>query len=179
MKYWKPGMLHFEERTHPAPDGNLISGSLENEDPRWLQLIDGVVSVNSAAKATVQAQDAADAVVDAKTNAITNEYNTLNGIVIGKVQTDLFANSTESATANYLQLVMMMDDPTFFSDKGLLAEVDVKAADLITKIVDKGEALNTDLLVTNYATRLIQIAKEYAVYRHQKKDEFRAYKDSL
>ncbi len=184
MKYLieKNGYKYIEERSggqSEPPHSIGIWTFGDSEDPRWVIAVSGVLEVDYALKATVESQDAADAVTKAKSDAIYNEYVTLNNVVLTEASVKLFAQSPESATANYLELLMMRDSPSLFSSEGLLAEVDVKESDLITKIIDKGEPLDTDQKCLDYATRLIEVAAGYAVYRHRKKDEFRAYKESL
>jgi hypothetical protein len=181
MKYLveRNGVKFIEDATR-APADNIGEWTYGiSEDPRWIIATDGVLSIDFVEKAAVQAADALAAVETAKAVAIYNEYVTLNTVVLADVKAKLFAESPESATANYLELIMMRDSPASFSGQGLLAEVDVKQSDLITKIIDKGEPLDTDQKCLDYATRLIEISIEYAIYRHKKKDEFRAYKASL
>lgn len=174
----KDGVLILVEANGFVPEGAV--GLLPSgQDIRWMKYESSVLSVDSALKSTIENQDSDEAIESAKSTSIISEYLILNSTLTAELNAKFFSLSAESAIANYLEMMDMKANPSLYSGEGLMAEVDVKESDLITKVIDKGEALDTDQKCLDYSTRLLEIARDYLISRHKKKDDFRAYKDSL
>jgi len=161
------------------PEGEEIDWMIWGDytDPETSEVYKKAI-VDETLKASILAQRTADAAQKVKDDQVSDKYVTLTSEVTAEAQVKMYALSLDSAIANYLELVMMKNNPSKFAAAGLLAEVEVKASD-DSLLFSKGDALDTDVKVTDYATRLIEIAEDYAIYRHQKKDTFRADKAAI
>ena len=110
-----------------------------------------------------------------KEKQVAKKYNKLIQETSDKARESLFSLSTEGAMANYLELLLMRTNALEFSLSGIQAELDVFDS-FGTKVITKYEVLDTIEKVDQYSSLLLQKALEYAIFRHQKKDKFRADK---
>ena len=162
-------------------NGDPIQSTDANEDPIFEDIstiVGKKLAVDEALKIIVQAQDADDAAVKSKDDQVSSAYGAMVSDVSAKASVDMFSLSLEGAIANYLELLMMQNNLSKFAAAGLLAEVEVKDSNDVL-LFSKGDALNTSQKVSDYASRLIEIAEDYAIYRHTKKDTFRSDKDTI
>ena len=96
-----------------------------------------------------------------KEKRIGDKYQTLNDEVLAEMQQVYGTTNPDSAVANYLTWLAMKANPGAFSGAGLKARFDVVGFTI-------GDALDDNAKVTDYATKCLDNADTYAVYREQK-----------
>lgn len=115
----------------------------------------------------------ANAVIDGLKALILVKYNEMNEQVLVQMYNVFGTTNPDSASAYKQTWELMKEKPALFRDEGLLVERQILAADGMTILFQAGAALNDDFSVVTYATRLIQMAEEYAVYRMKRIQQFR------
>lgn len=107
-----------------------------------------------------------------KDKRISEAYNLMQKLVLDEMKVVYNTTNPESATASYLTWMSMKNTPASFSTAGLLAKHSIGT-------ITVGDALNTDALVLEYASGMIELSENYAVFREQKIQEFVATKTAI
>lgn len=113
-----------------------------------------------------------------KVDAITVKYNELQADVLAEMATVFNTTKPESAQAYHETWKKMKEGPSAYAGEGLTAEREVRNAtnDIIFA---EGDALDTNQKVTDYATRLLEIADLYAITRMKRIKQFRDEKAAI
>ena len=176
----------FDPEDHP---GKVLGGILEevevpddfDKDTMAFSIVDHKVEydeetqepVYAVNQDKVDAKTAADKVteVDGKFRDMVQELSTPIPAVFG-------AGTEISAVTNVITWMRMLANPSKWSGAGLVARMDVEAADS-TSLFSKGDALDTDQKITDYATRLLEIVDDYGIDREKKISAFDAEKETI
>lgn len=161
---------------------NTVCRAPENEDIAWLEIVDDVdeitgkkAVVNEAIKAQVLADRAAAKTVQ---DAIETAYNSMKTDIYNELYEVFRTKEPATATAHYETWKKMKEAPTGYSSLGLKVDHQVNNADG-TELFDPGSALDTDQKVVAYATRKVEQAEAYGVYRMQRLQQFQNEKAAL
>ena len=130
--------------------------------PKW------EISVDQVAKAALEAEEAKK-VQDAAA------YDSFIKDLYDKMYEVFRTRNTETATADFETWKDMKAAPAKYANLGLKVDHQIDDASG-TELFSAGSALDTEAKVLSFATRKVEQAEEYAVYRIKKKQE---YKDSL
>lgn len=116
--------------------------------------------------------------IDALKQIQVNElYDQLNEEVLEEMKDVFGTTKTESATANYETWKLMRDNPASFSATGLVCDMDLY--DGQTKVMEKGQALDSADEIQKYAILRIKLALDYANWRLLKVQTFSLAKDAI
>lgn len=149
------------------------------EDKALISLVDQVdpitgrsqwVAIIDPAKVAIRE---ANNLVKAKQAEVAKKYILMNEEILTEMYNTFGTTNPDSANAYKQTWELMKSKPSIFRDEGLLVERQILAADGMTILFEAGAALNDDFSVVTYATRLIQMAEEYAVYRMKRIQQFR------
>lgn len=164
------GLLPEGERIDWMEIGDIV-------DPETSEVTQGPI-VNETTKAAVLAQDAADQAVKDKADQVTARYNEMTQAVYDEMENIFYTKKSDSATANYEMWKHMKDNAALYSGKGLKAEYQLNNADA-TELYSPGSALDTDAKIVAYATRKLEQADEYIVWRSDRIQQFRNERDII
>lgn len=103
---------------------------------------------------------------------VTAAYDSMIQDVVGQMHSVFGTSNPTTANANYETYKVMTETPALFSSEGLVAEIEVKDS-LGVILFNKGDALDTDQKVVDYASRLVVLIKDYGVYRMKRKKQFK------
>jgi|GEM_PF-6030386 len=100
-----------------------------------------------------------------------SDYATLEKDIYDKMYEVFRTKSTDTANADHETWKLMAQNPSSYEGLGLKTshQVDDSAG---TELFSPGSALDTAEKITSYATRKIEQAEEYAVFRMQRKQQF-------
>lgn len=107
-----------------------------------------------------------------KTKRVSKKFKDLNDEVGAEMYQVYKTTNPDSAVANYLTWMAMKNSPSKFSNKGLVARFEVVGLSI-------GDALNTPKKVEDYATALLDLADQYAIWRELKIQTFISEKASI
>jgi len=107
-----------------------------------------------------------------KQKRVGEKFALLNSEVEEEMKQVYNTTNPDSAVANYLTWLSMKNDPAKYANKGLIARFNVVGLSI-------GDALNTSQKVQDYATALIDLADDYAIWREQKILAFVAEKTAI
>jgi hypothetical protein len=116
---------------------------------------------------------AANDLIAEKEEIISLKYLEMNQDVLVQMYNTFGTTNPDSANAYKQTWELMKTKPALFRDEGLLVERQILAADGMTILFQLNDQLNDDLSVVGYATRLIQMAEEYGVFRMKRIQQFR------
>lgn len=110
---------------------------------------------------------------------ITEKYNEMNTDVYGEMKTVFGTTKSDSASRNYETWKRMKEVPAMFSGEGLVSDRQLIASDDETILFELDDALNTDEKITQYATRLLELADAYAVFVMKRIKQFKDEKAAI
>lgn len=106
------------------------------------------------------------------------KYDEMTKAVYDQMFTVFYTRKSDSAIANYEMWKHMKDNPALYSSQGLKAEYQLDNADT-TELFSPGSALDTDQKIIDYATRKLEQADEYVVWRSTRIQQFRNEKEAI
>lgn len=178
--------FHVIQKTYVPP--NSVGLMIPGEDPRWIKIGDitdpetGDIRqgpmVDETVKAAVQAADAIEATAKGKVASVTDKYNEMSTAVYDEMKNIFYTTKSDSASANYEMWKHMLANAALYSGKGLKAEYLLKNLD-DTELYSAGSALDTDPKIVAYATRKLEQADEYIVWRSDRIQQFRNERDVI
>jgi len=167
---------------------NSIGLMIQGEEARWIKIGNitdpetGIVTqgpiVDETLKASLQAQDIVDQVVVDKATQVTAKYSEMSDAVYSQMSSIFYTKKSDSAAANYEMWKHMVANASLYSAKGLKAEYQLNNADA-TELYSPGSALDTDPKIVAYATRKLEEADEYIVWRSDRIQQFRNERDII
>ena len=159
----------FAEKWTKNGEGDLF---VDPQDETWTHLVGDFWGF--AIDVDKQAAKAQAALVQ----QVTDLYNTMNTEVYAKMAEVFGTNNADSATAYYETWKLMVESPAIFAGQGLTSDMEVlDAQDQVLYAAGASLELEADVLA--WATRRIEIAQEYGVWRALRIQQFRNEKDAL
>lgn len=113
-----------------------------------------------------------------KEEDIANAYQTMSDEVDAKLYEVFRTKKADYATAEWNTWNDMLNRPAAYASAGMKVDHQINNADGV-ELFSPGSALDTADKVLAYATRKIQLAQEYGVFRVQKLQEFRNQKATI
>jgi len=150
--------------TGQIPEADVKYGIISDSVDEFNQPIK-VIAVDGAAKAATET-------LEGKISAVTEKYNLLNVEVFAEMARVFYTTRSDSASANYEMWKHMVANAALYTPQGLKAESLLLNADA-TELYSAGSALDTDAKIVAYATRKIEEADAYIVWRSNRIQQFR------
>lgn len=122
-------------------------------------------NINSAAKQSDESERT-------KASQIEQKYNLMNEEIFTEMYNVFRTNRSDSATANYQTWEKMVQSPSLYSGVGLKVDHQLNDSNGV-ELFNPGSALDTDAKITSYASRKIEQALAYGVFRMQRIQQFK------
>ena len=129
------------------------------------------VSVDGALKTTTET-------ANQKAKDISDKYSLLNADVYAEMKKIFYTEKSDSASANYEMWQQMVTNPTPYVSQGLKAESLLNNADG-TELYSAGSALDTAPKIVAYASRKIEEADDYIIWRSNRIQQFRNERNAI
>ena len=138
---------------------------LIDEEMQWVAYVDGALKAAGEALKTKK-----ESIETAYANMIEDVYSNLY---------DVFrTRKPETATAEYETWKHMKTNAALYAGKGLKVDHQVNKADA-TELFSPGSALDTEQKILDFATRKIEQAEAYGVYRAERIQQFKTEKEGI
>ncbi len=177
------GSFEFQMTSTPKSGYELVPEQYTLSDVPYLSVTEQIQIINNIPTTVrvynldVNAKQVAEG-LKTKELAVTNAYNQMNSEVYAQMASVFRTTKPDSATVFYETWKDMVANPSNYHTLGLKVDHQLMNPDN-TELFDEGAALDTPAKVTAFASRKIEQALAYGVWRMQRIQQFKTEREQI
>ena len=166
-----PTKFKIESRSKKPKDALAVTDLDFDQAQYIIAVVDGVVILDEELKTEKDASNSIKKTID-------ELYNTMQDEVASDMLSTFHTEKSDCALTDYLTLIDMKAFPDAYKDMGIKVIYTLKADDGTT-LFGPGDLLNTDKKILNFASRQIELIRDFSIRRLQKIDKFNDDKNAI